>query len=845
NGTKIWQVNCTDAAGYIGNSSVYTYYEDTTTPTIYLNSPTSGAVNNTANITASFSFIDAYSQNASCVLKLDGATLTTNATTQNNTNTTIFGAVGNGTHIWQVNCTDLGSNLGASSVYNYIEDTVAPTIYLVNPADTAWNNTGNISVQFSFTDPGSQNATCFLYLNGVSSATNSTTQNNTNTTLTAVATNGIKTWQVNCTDLASYVGASSTQTYYEDTTTPTVYLNSPVDGAINNTANITASFSFIDAYSQNASCVLSLNGAALTTNATTQNNTNTTIFGVATNGTKVWQVNCTDSGSNLGASSTRTYLEDTVAPSVYLTTPTNSYYNNSAAPTFTFSFIDPASINASCTLYVNGSAYGTNTAVSNNTNTSITTNTSLTAGIRAWEVNCTDLASYVGNSSNYILITDLLNPAAGIAWVNDLTVSADGTTNNTLRVNFTMSDTNFKNWTLKVYNSTPVLVATWNDTVNNNSQVLSYAAVSNGTYYINLTVWDNSSRTNTSTVFAIYVDQINPVLIPTNVSGYSTTGVTLTTSASDSISAIDYCNYSGAGSGNFTLVSGVYTVNITGLVSSTQYTATIRCYDLAGNLNSTTVTFTTWAVSSSSSSSSSGGGGAGGSTAGVPTSVAGQFEQKTWTSIYKGETATVESVKDGLGITKVEFKVTQNVYGAWVKVSRVDKADLSASTKAFSNKAYQYLEIKKNEVAFKEGSISAAKINIKVEKSWLDSNKLDKYSIALFRYAGDKWNELTTSYEKEDEKYVYYSAPTPGFSYFVVGQKAAVTAPAKAETPATTAPTAGITPVTKEKKEEAVAPSTEGVSGTVSESLVWPWIVAAIGVIVIVVLLWKMFQKKK
>ena len=553
-----------------------------------------------------------------------------------------------------------------------------------------------------------------------------------------------------------------------------------------------------------------------------------------------YQVNLTviDNSTRSTITSFTVYVDQTL-PVLSLLTPTDSYYNNSATPVFAFKFNDTLSLNASCTLYLNGTAQLTNSTVQNNTDTNINTTLSLGEGIRTWYVNCTDPVSNLGQSPVYTLITDLTNPAGGIAWVNDLTTSGDGTTNNTLRINFTMSDTNLKNWTLRVYNSTPALVATWNDTVNNNSQVLSYAAVSNGTYYINLTTWDNSSRTNTSTVFTVYMDQINPVLVPTNVSGYSTTGVTLTTSASDSISAVDFCNYSGAGSGNFTLVSGQYTANLSGLVANTEYTATIRCYDLAGNLNSTTAGFRTWATSSSSTSSSSGGGGAGGAAAGVPTSVAGQFEQKTWTSINKGETATVEAAKDGMTVTKVEFKVNENVYGAWVKVSRIEKTDLPSSTPAFANKAYQYIEVKKNEVAFKEGSISDAKLNVKVEKAWLNSNKVDKFNVALFRYAGGKWNELTTSFAKEDEKYVYYSAPTPGFSYFVVGQKtAAVTAPATTTTPPVKAEPAVTTPGLIEEAPAVVPEKTS----------TWPWVVGIIILLVIVVwiaLTWKKGQEKK
>ena len=119
--------------------------------------------------------------------------------------------------------------------------------------------------------------------------------------------------------------------------------------------------------------------------------------------------------------------------------------------------------------------------------------------------------SNLGSSPVYTLITDLTNPTSTITSVNGLTTTGGYTSNNTLRINFSATDTNIKNWTLSVYNSTPVLVATWNDSIANTSQALSYAAVINGSYQVNLTVIDNSTR-STITSFTVYVDQTLPVL---------------------------------------------------------------------------------------------------------------------------------------------------------------------------------------------------------------------------------------------------------------------------------------------------------------------------------------------
>jgi len=465
-----------------------------------------------------------------------------------------------------------------------------------------------------------------------------------------------------------------------------------------------------------------------------------------------------------------------------------------------------------------------------NTNTTITANASLTAGITIWNVSCTDSASYLGNSSNYTLTTDLTNPAAGIAWVSELATSGDGTTGSHLSINFTMSDTTFKNWTLRVYNSTPFLVATWNDTLNNNSQTLNYTAHGNGTYYVNLTVWDNSSRVNTTTLFTIYVDNLNPTLMGANVSNFATTSITLTTSASDSVSAIDFCNYTGAGSGNFTLTAGLYNANLSSLTANTQYTVNVSCYDVAGNVNTSLVTFTTWASSSSTSSSSSGSGG-GGAAAGVPTSVANQFEQKTWVSINAGETATVSLSNGEIGVTQVSFGVDKTIWGPWAKVEKKDS--LPADISKITNKVYKYVEITKGP-ALKDDLIKDAKIDFKVKKTWLSENELTKEQVALFRYVNNKWTELTTTVGTDDGTYVHYSSGTPGFSYFAIGQKTTVVAE-------------GLTPVEEVVTEPGVEPTPGAVPGAVvtPESKSLTWLLVVIAVIIAAVIIAVLTLKRK
>ncbi len=68
-------------------------------------------------------------------------------------------------------------------------------------------------------------------------------------------------------------------------------------------------------------------------------------------------------------------------------------------------------------------------------------------------------------------------------------------------------------------------------------------------------------------------------------------------------------------------------------------------------------------------------------------------------------------------------------------------------------------------------NIENAVVCFKVEKSWVQDKKIDKSSITLNRYSDKTWNQLPTSLSSEDDKYLYLTAQTPGFSPFAITGK--------------------------------------------------------------------------
>ncbi|MBS3121223.1 PGF-pre-PGF domain-containing protein [Candidatus Woesearchaeota archaeon] len=245
---------------------------------------------------------------------------------------------------------------------------------------------------------------------------------------------------------------------------------------------------------------------------------------------------------------------------------------------------------------------------------------------------------------------------------------------------------------------------------------------------------------------------------------------------------------------------------------------------------------TSTSSSSSSSSSSSGGGssssgsGVAGAAGGVATGVEGQFASKAWTSINAGETASVVVADDALGVTEVSFAVDKTTYGSTIRVGT--EVGLPSAIAPVSTKVYKIVKITASNI---ENSLKGTvTIKFKVEKTWLEGQKLKKDDIALLRFSEQKWNQLSTTVGEEDEKYVHYSAETPGFSYFVIGQRMVVAAE-EIKTPVEQAPISGAA-------TESSVPETGGESKTTPLNKLW-WVPVLVAIVLGVLFYW--YSKKK
>jgi hypothetical protein len=117
--------------------------------------------------------------------------------------------------------------------------------------------------------------------------------------------------------------------------------------------------------------------------------------------------------------------------------------------------------------------------------------------------------------------------------------------------------------------------------------------------------------------------------------------------------------------------------------------------------------------------------------------------------------------------------------------------------------------------------------------------------MVLKRFSNDAWNDLTTRLLSTDSKYAYYEAETPGFSYFAIGEKPAVTA--SVPVPTTPAETPAEQPTEQQPPAETPAekpsgqqqPPITGVKTTTKKpsALVTALIVVAVLLAIILIIL--------
>ncbi len=168
------------------------------------------------------------------------------------------------------------------------------------------------------------------------------------------------------------------------------------------------------------------------------------------------------------------------------------------------------------------------------------------------------------------------------------------------------------------------------------------------------------------------------------------------------------------------------------------------------------------------------------STGGTP-AVLPPAQTLVWAELLPGKVEVVKITNEDIGLTEIRIEVKNPAKSVTIRVVKLPgkPADMIHE---ISGRVYAYIEISRKNL--EDENIEKAEITFRVEKSWLESNNLDKDTVVLSRYKENEgWVPLPTEVVSEDRDFVYYRATTPGFSYFAISaqEKEEVTAPTEEE----------------------------------------------------------------
>jgi len=206
---------------------------------------------------------------------------------------------------------------------------------------------------------------------------------------------------------------------------------------------------------------------------------------------------------------------------------------------------------------------------------------------------------------------------------------------------------------------------------------------------------------------------------------------------------------------------GTYTVNLT----------SINVNGISSKITSITVTTEESSSSGGSSHHSSGGGGGGAGGSPEPqTNV--QVKELSKAQVTNGKPVLFDFTKNATCVAYVSFDAKKTA-GKITTIAEQLKVKSTLVSVLNSGEVYKYFNLWVGNSGFAtEKNIENPVVCFKVEKSWLQDKKIDQSSITLNRYNDKKWSQLPVKLLKEDSKYLYFTAETPGFSFFAITGKA-------------------------------------------------------------------------
>jgi len=344
----------------------------------------------------------------------------------------------------------------------------------------------------------------------------------------------------------------------------------------------TTSFNFNVSLNENASEVMfTLNGGATNYTMVADDNRNFNYTNTSVpDGTYTFQVYANDTEGNQNYTESVVFSVDVTFPQVAIASPANNTNSTDTGLDVNFT--------ASDTNYLQNCWYSNDTYTANYSLANCATNiTSLvwSEGVHAVTVYANDSAGNV-NSSSVNFTVDLTAPV--ISYVSPTETSGSFKSTGGVKVNVTVTDTNLKNITTTLYNSTHDSISS--STTTTSPKYNAFLTSADGIYYFNATTYDYSGNSASTSSRNVTIDTTYPTFNIVTPSNQTYTSVQSTFRPGGSDTNIDTCWYSlNDGTTNTTMTCAA---TIGGLDSGQgSSTWTVYANDSAGNENSSSVTF--------------------------------------------------------------------------------------------------------------------------------------------------------------------------------------------------------------------------------------------------------------
>jgi hypothetical protein len=331
-GAKTLIVSATDVFGNAVTSGTYLFTVDTAAPYYTQYGPTSvtAAVGSTLYFYSNWT--DTTTQVAAVNFVANGSLYLSNTSYTKgrlwNTTYIVPNAVGQ-TLLLSFNATDsVGLANSTPTMSLTIIDLTAPNVTWVSPVNRTYVSAGATTFVFTITDNYNVSVgDSMLSIEGSDFVLNSSvcTAGMTSSTCTLTTTLGVGAGDfdvfVNASDSAGNRYVSGTQVYPQDTTEPTIVLNTLNNKWFTSTSPV-LQYTAIDNINTTFVCNLTIVGGATSqTGIATVNNTltNRTIAGAVNSGNYTYNVTCVDAVGNRNTSATQRFMVDTTAPTTTIT----------------------------------------------------------------------------------------------------------------------------------------------------------------------------------------------------------------------------------------------------------------------------------------------------------------------------------------------------------------------------------------------------------------------------------------------------------------------------------------------------------------------------------------------